>query len=153
MITNQPDMEQTEARPSRFQSIMLYHLLIACVRVSVTILRLSSSALLSYRSDIPYLFTTDQYSKQTIMPSESSYPPVDIPDVGLWDFLFAPRELPFPEDKSERTVNYLLRCVLILCPRDLHRRPVQSIIHLCPSQGHRNRIWAKPSRSMGLAER
>jgi hypothetical protein len=87
------------------------------------------------------------------MPAESSYPPVDIPDVGLWDFLFARRELPFPEDKSEGIVNYVLRCVLILCPRDLHRRPLESIIHFRPSQGHRDRIWARPSRSMGLAER
>jgi hypothetical protein len=35
------------------------------------------------------------------MPVESNYPLVDIPDVGLWDFLFARNDLPFPEDKSE----------------------------------------------------
>jgi hypothetical protein len=41
------------------------------------------------------------------MPAESNYPPVDIPDVGLWDFLFA-REIPFPEDKSESLIIYVL---------------------------------------------
>lgn len=87
------------------------------------------------------------------MPSKSNYPPVDIPDVGLWDFLFARRELPFPEHKSESIVNYVPRCMLILCLRDLHRRPLESTIHFRPSQGRRNRIRAKPSRSMGLAER
>jgi hypothetical protein len=87
------------------------------------------------------------------MPTESNYPPVSIPDVGLWDFLFARRELPFPEDKSESIVDCVLNCVLIPCPRDLHRRPLESIIHFCPSQGHRNRVWARPLRSMGLAER
>lgn len=35
------------------------------------------------------------------MPAQSEYPLVGIPDVGLWDFLFAREKLPFPEDKSE----------------------------------------------------
>jgi 4-coumarate--CoA ligase len=43
------------------------------------------------------------------MPAESNYPPVDIPDVGLWDFLFTRKELPFPEDKSESIVIYVVR--------------------------------------------
>ncbi|KAF2156432.1 acetyl-CoA synthetase-like protein [Myriangium duriaei CBS 260.36] len=33
------------------------------------------------------------------MPSESSYPAIDIPNVGLWDFLFERKEKPFPDDK------------------------------------------------------
>ena len=86
------------------------------------------------------------------MPAESNYPPVDIPDVGLWDFLFARKELPFPEDKSENLVICILRYVLIRCIRGFHRRRLESIIHFCPGQGHCNSIWSRPSGAMGLAE-
>ena len=72
------------------------------------------------------------------MPAESNYPPVDIPDVGLWDFLFARKELPFPEDKSENFVICILRYVLILCIRDFHRCRLESILHFCSGQGHCN---------------
>jgi hypothetical protein len=87
------------------------------------------------------------------MPARSSYPPVDIPDVGLWEFLFAREELPFPEDKSESIAMYVVREVLIPCLRDLHRRQLGAIVHFCPSQDRRNRIWSRPPRPMGLAER
>ncbi|OJJ46646.1 hypothetical protein ASPZODRAFT_132744 [Penicilliopsis zonata CBS 506.65] len=33
------------------------------------------------------------------MPTASLYPPVDIPDVDLWTFLFERKERPFPEDQ------------------------------------------------------
>nr|POE82670.1 putative 4-coumarate--coa ligase 1 [Quercus suber] len=33
------------------------------------------------------------------MPAESNYPPIDIPNVGLWDFLFERKQKPFPDDK------------------------------------------------------
>jgi hypothetical protein len=87
------------------------------------------------------------------MPAESNYPPVDIPEVGLWDFLFARKELLFPEDKSERPVICVHNWMLTLCLRDLHRCQLETIVHFCPSQGHRDRIRSSVVRSMGLAER
>ncbi|KAJ9195637.1 hypothetical protein DTO164E3_6713 [Paecilomyces variotii] len=33
------------------------------------------------------------------MPAQSTYPPIDIPDVDLWTFLFERADRPFPEDK------------------------------------------------------
>ena len=35
------------------------------------------------------------------MPVSSPYPPVDIPDVDLWSFLFERKDRPFPDDKSK----------------------------------------------------
>lgn len=35
------------------------------------------------------------------MPVSSNYPPVDIPNVDLWTFLFERKDRPFPDDKSE----------------------------------------------------
>lgn len=35
------------------------------------------------------------------MPTDSSYAPVDIPDVGIWDFLFERNDRDFPDDKGE----------------------------------------------------
>jgi len=35
------------------------------------------------------------------MPAESKYTPVDIPNVGLWDFLFERKDKDFPDDKGE----------------------------------------------------
>ena len=34
------------------------------------------------------------------MPTESSYPPVKIPNVGIWDFLFERRDREYPDNKS-----------------------------------------------------
>ncbi|KAF2763899.1 acetyl-CoA synthetase-like protein [Teratosphaeria nubilosa] len=34
------------------------------------------------------------------MPTDSLYPPIDIPNVGLWDFLFESKNRPFPDDKK-----------------------------------------------------
>lgn len=38
------------------------------------------------------------------MPTSSTYPPLDIPDVGLWDFLFERKDREFPDDKGEHVV-------------------------------------------------
>lgn len=35
------------------------------------------------------------------MPAESQYPPVTIPNVGLWDFLFERKDKNFKDDKGE----------------------------------------------------
>lgn len=34
------------------------------------------------------------------MPIESKFPPVDIPNVGIWDFLFENKQREFPDDKG-----------------------------------------------------
>lgn len=34
------------------------------------------------------------------MPVASRYPPVEVPDVDVWDFLFERKDRPFPDDKS-----------------------------------------------------
>ncbi|KAH9818582.1 putative 4-coumarate--CoA ligase 1 [Teratosphaeria destructans] len=34
------------------------------------------------------------------MPTDSLYPPIDIPNVGLWDFLFESKDRPFSDDKK-----------------------------------------------------
>lgn len=39
------------------------------------------------------------------MPVSSSYPPVNIPEVDIWDFLFERKDRPFPDDKS--TASFL----------------------------------------------
>jgi hypothetical protein len=38
------------------------------------------------------------------MPVESKYPPIQIPDVGIWELLFHREQLPFPTDKSKTIV-------------------------------------------------
>lgn len=35
------------------------------------------------------------------MPVSSNYPPVDIPNVDLWSFLFEREDRPYPDDKSK----------------------------------------------------
>lgn len=37
------------------------------------------------------------------MPVESTLPQIDIPNVGIWDFLFERKDLDFPEDKGKQT--------------------------------------------------
>lgn len=39
------------------------------------------------------------------MPTESTYPPVDIPDVDLWTFLFERKDRDFPEDHGKQPEN------------------------------------------------
>lgn len=34
------------------------------------------------------------------MPTQSPYPPIDIPHVDLWEFLFERTDREFPDDKS-----------------------------------------------------
>lgn len=34
------------------------------------------------------------------MPVSSRYPPVDIPDLDIWSFLFERQDKPFPDDKG-----------------------------------------------------
>jgi hypothetical protein len=43
-----------------------------------------------------------------IMPVESKYPPIQIPDVGIWDLLFHREQLPFPKDKSKTILIQML---------------------------------------------
>jgi hypothetical protein len=74
------------------------------------------------------------------MPVESKYPPIQIPDVGIWDLLFHREQLPFPEDKSKIIVFQLLNQMLTLHLRNFHRRRLKSIIQLHTSQSHRNRV-------------
>ena len=35
------------------------------------------------------------------MPTESFYPSFELPDIGLWDFLFERKNREFPDDKGE----------------------------------------------------
>jgi hypothetical protein len=37
----------------------------------------------------------------TNMPTDSTYPSFEVPDVGLWDFLFERKDREFPDDKGE----------------------------------------------------
>lgn len=32
------------------------------------------------------------------MPTESPYPRIQVPEVGLWDFLFERKDKPYPDD-------------------------------------------------------
>ena len=34
------------------------------------------------------------------MPTKSIFPDIDIPDVGIWDFLFERKQKDFPDDKG-----------------------------------------------------
>lgn len=40
------------------------------------------------------------------MPTESTYPKLDIPQVDLWEFLFERKDREFPDDKGD---NYMLQ--------------------------------------------
>jgi len=35
------------------------------------------------------------------MPTDSFYPSFEVPDVGIWDFLFERKDRDFPDDKGE----------------------------------------------------
>ena len=35
-----------------------------------------------------------------IMPSESLHPPIDIPNIDIWGFLFERKDIKFPEDRG-----------------------------------------------------
>jgi hypothetical protein len=35
------------------------------------------------------------------MPTKSSLPAVDIPNVDIWDFMFERKDRPFPDDKGK----------------------------------------------------
>lgn len=34
------------------------------------------------------------------MPTESTYPPIDIPDVDIWAYMFERKDREYPEDKG-----------------------------------------------------
>ena len=41
------------------------------------------------------------------MPADSKYPLIDIPNVGLWDFLFERKDRDFPDDKGDYKLTQL----------------------------------------------
>lgn len=43
------------------------------------------------------------------MPVTSSYAPVQVPDVDIWDFLFERKNKPFPDDKGMPPCSSVLR--------------------------------------------
>jgi hypothetical protein len=56
----------------------------------------------------PFLVFLFIVVKTGIMPVESKYPLIQIPDVGIWDLLFRREQLPFPKDKSKIIVIQVL---------------------------------------------
>jgi hypothetical protein len=47
------------------------------------------------------LYIALTYLEQLLkMPTESSYPSFEVPDLGLWDFLFERNDREFPDDKG-----------------------------------------------------
>ena len=58
-------------------------------------MNLSSLSVVAFRcSDLYPILPAD-------MPVSSSYPPIDVPDVDVWDFLFDRKTRQFPDDKSK----------------------------------------------------
>lgn len=53
-------------------------------------------------------------TSELTMPTESIYPPVDIPNVGLWDFLFERKDRTYPDNKSASPSMKALELVLTL---------------------------------------
>jgi hypothetical protein len=43
------------------------------------------------------------------MPTDSFYPSFEVPDVGIWDFLFERKDRDFPDDKGEHGLKHLLK--------------------------------------------
>ena len=41
------------------------------------------------------------------MPTDSFYPSFEVPDVGIWDFLFERKDRDFPDDKGEHAPRTL----------------------------------------------
>lgn len=37
------------------------------------------------------------------MPTESTYPRIDIPNLDIWAFLFERKDIPYPDDKGKST--------------------------------------------------
>lgn len=42
------------------------------------------------------------------MPTESFYPSFEVPEVGLWDFLFERNDREFPDDKGKSWKRHFL---------------------------------------------
>lgn len=40
------------------------------------------------------------------MPTDSTYPNFDVPNVDLWAFLFERNGRPFPDDKGSANIHY-----------------------------------------------
>ena len=47
------------------------------------------------------LLTTISLSTSLKMPTESTFPKLDIPNLDLWGFLFERKDKPFPDDKGK----------------------------------------------------
>ena len=43
------------------------------------------------------------------MPADSLYPPVDIPNVDLWNFLFERKDKPFADDHGKQFKSFAIR--------------------------------------------
>lgn len=41
------------------------------------------------------------------MPTESQYPSFEVPDLGLWDFLFERKDREFPDDKGGKKLFFV----------------------------------------------
>jgi hypothetical protein len=55
----------------------------------------------SYLLLLSRLYIALKYLEQLLkMPTESSYPSFEVPDLGLWDFLFERNDREFPDDKG-----------------------------------------------------
>lgn len=42
------------------------------------------------------------------MPTDSFYPSFELPDVGIWDFLFERKDRDFPDDKGEHSPRTII---------------------------------------------
>jgi hypothetical protein len=51
------------------------------------------------------------------MPTESSYPRLDVPNIDLWAFLFERKDREFPDDKSMPIVFFSESETIGLCPQ------------------------------------
>lgn len=49
---------------------------------------------------------TGNYDTCSAMPTESSFPPIVIPNLDLWAFLFERKDKPFPDDKGQTPRPY-----------------------------------------------
>ena len=59
------------------------------------------------------LTSPTKHTRPHIMPVESSFPPVDVPNTDLWNFLFNRKDRPWPDDKGTFSSWHQFHCSLL----------------------------------------
>lgn len=85
------------------------------------------------------------------MATESPFPPIDIPEIDIWDFIFEGKR-----SFSDNQGTFITFRKVVKQSRNIHsrlrRRQNHSPVHIPRCQGHRNCFWACSPFELGLAK-